>query len=67
MSRKYQWYVCNLVLAVSILAACAAPATEAEDATATPIIAAAVTTPEVTPTLIPKSGDLVFLEFFAIT
>jgi len=49
------------------LAACASPATEAEDATATPIIAEAVTTPEVMPTLIPKSGDLVFLEFFAIT
>jgi hypothetical protein len=67
MSRKYQWYVCNLVLAVSILAACASPATEAENATATPIIAEVVTTPDVTPTLIPKSGDLIFLEFFAIT
>jgi len=66
MLRKYQWYVCNLVLAALILAACAAPATEAEEATATPIIAEAVTT-QVAPTLIPKSGDLIFLEFFAIT
>ncbi|MCK7485360.1 MAG: hypothetical protein MZU97_07220 [Bacillus subtilis] len=32
-----------------------------------PSLPTAVTTPEVTPTLIPKSGDLIFLEFFAIT
>jgi hypothetical protein len=77
MSEKYQWYFCNLVLIILLLTACASPATgisevetsismATKDVTGTATVMDTATV-ETTPTIIPRSGDLIFVEFFAIT